>query len=491
MTGLCAACSAQAATIQVTAGDTDNVANGNCSLPEAILSAETDTPHDACTAGSGDDLLELPFRSVFTFLNAEFGPQSNPWALPAIATGITINGNGATIARSGVAGVPKFRLIRVDPSGDLTLDSVTLRGGDPGPGSIGGAIFNTGTITVSNSTLRGNTATNGGSAIVSFGAATLHNCTVSGNLVGSAGAVWNNGGTMEILECTIADNGSSTGGNAVAGLNVSGTVTIRNSLIAKHAGSLRNCGVGEDDRVITPGLSFSDDESCGPLQFDPDVGTLLGPLQDNGGLTFTHLPTPDNPVVDAFPAALILGQGVCFVAFGTAQRGIRRPQEGDGVGAADCDAGAVELVANDVDSDTDGMTDVYEINNDLAPNSDDAGGDFDGDGLANLDEYDAGSEANNPDSDGDGLGDGLDAFVTQSSNACVADGLGDAEFETTAMSGMKTQCAAEASVVVRPSAVVEVDAELELISPNVIFEPGLAIPVTAELRVNATDPTPP
>ena len=53
----------------------------------------------------------------------------------------------------------------------------------------------------------------------------------------------------------------------------------------------------------------------------------LGPLQDNGGPTWTHMPADDSPAVDT-------GGATCSTS--TDQRGVARPY-----GAA-CDIGAVE-----------------------------------------------------------------------------------------------------------------------------------------------------
>jgi Bacterial TSP3 repeat len=71
--------------------------------------------------------------------------------------------------------------------------------------------------------------------------------------------------------------------------------------------------------------------------------------------------------------------------------------------------------AEDPDDDNDGMTDVWEVANNLDPlNAGDAAFDGDEDGLDNLGEYLAGTTPDNPDSDGDGLNDGWE--VTYSLN---------------------------------------------------------------------------
>ncbi len=57
------------------------------------------------------------------------------------------------------------------------------------------------------------------------------------------------------------------------------------------------------------------------------------------------------------------------------------------------------------DMDSDGMSNLYEYQNGLLVGIDDANGDKDGDGLINLEEYNIGTMANNTDTDGDGMSD--------------------------------------------------------------------------------------
>lgn len=65
----------------------------------------------------------------------------------------------------------------------------------------------------------------------------------------------------------------------------------------------------------------------------------------------------------------------------------------------------LDLVADTTDSDSDGMSDVYEITYGLNPAFDDSLGDADGDGIDNATEYEIGTSPQNTDSDGDGLPD--------------------------------------------------------------------------------------
>jgi hypothetical protein len=61
----------------------------------------------------------------------------------------------------------------------------------------------------------------------------------------------------------------------------------------------------------------------------------LGPLQNNGGLTPTHALNPGSAAIDA--------SGVNAACPAADQRGLPRPQDGNGDGSAACDLGAYEV----------------------------------------------------------------------------------------------------------------------------------------------------
>ena len=178
---------AAAATITVTTNNPNIIADGQCSLIEAIVNANNDAAtHADCAAGSGADTIVLPananiiLSAVYGMTYAQFG---SPVGLPPIASQITIEGNGATIARQ--ANAPVFGLMAVrgnvfqgvgvppSPGGDLTLQNVTLRGGS----SFGG-LSNNGTASIKNSIISGNT---GSGVSNSYGTLTIENSTISHN----------------------------------------------------------------------------------------------------------------------------------------------------------------------------------------------------------------------------------------------------------------------------------------------------------------------
>jgi hypothetical protein len=103
---------ATAATITVTTNDPRIVADGQCSLVEAIVNANNDAAtHPDCAAGSGADTIVLPANADVMLSNPYGTHYGSPVGLPPIASRITIEGNDATIARQ--ANAPAFGLMAV------------------------------------------------------------------------------------------------------------------------------------------------------------------------------------------------------------------------------------------------------------------------------------------------------------------------------------------------------------------------------------------
>ena len=72
---------------------------------------------------------------------------------------------------------------------------------------------------------------------------------------------------------------------------------------------------------------------------------------------------------------------------------------------------AMPAAASTGDRDNDGMPNTWETNNDLSPDSPNAGGDPDRDGLSNLEEYRVRTKPRTEDTDGDGAEDGFEVRV--------------------------------------------------------------------------------
>ena len=130
------------------------------------------------------------------------------------------------------------RVIRVD-AGPVTLDNLTITGGDA-PG-VGGGIYssNSGsTTTVTDSTITGNTADGGGGIFKYYGSLIVTDSTISDNTAtaGDGGGLWNVlGGPLTVTNSTISDNTASDYGG---GIYTGWTTTVTDSTITGNAANI-------------------------------------------------------------------------------------------------------------------------------------------------------------------------------------------------------------------------------------------------------------
>ncbi len=145
---LCALGSAHAATITV-----DN----NCSLIQAIQTANSDLPVGSCNVGNGDDIIQVVTANDQIFINTIFEPSSitGDVGLPIISSKMTIEGNGLTIIADN--SIDNFRLFEVGVGGDLTLRETTVTSADDGAGLGSGLLAYGGRVSIENSTFALNT----------------------------------------------------------------------------------------------------------------------------------------------------------------------------------------------------------------------------------------------------------------------------------------------------------------------------------------------
>jgi hypothetical protein len=152
------------------------------------------------------------------------------------ASNLAISGNGAVEVFSVSAGVT------------ATISGVTIEGGSdelqPLPG---GGIYNAGTLTVSNSTLSGNTIGvfdfGEGGGIYNAGTLTVRKSTLSDNGAasrGSGGGIYNTG-TATVINCTLSGNRAEDGRGG--GIYNAGTLIVSHSTISGSTG-LENSGGG-------------------------------------------------------------------------------------------------------------------------------------------------------------------------------------------------------------------------------------------------------
>lgn len=98
-------------------------------------------------------------------------------------------------------------------------------------------------------------------------------------------------------------------------------------------------------------------------------------------------------------------------------------------GGTDFQLNEIELFGIEQDSDSDGMSDYFEVQYGLNPNNNsDAGGDVDGDGLTNVQEFINGGNPEDADTDDDGLNDAAEVTAGTKLHRKDSDGDGFSDF---------------------------------------------------------------
>ncbi len=253
------------------------------------------------------------------------------------------NGGTAFITNSIISG--NFTDAASGSGGGIYSDGITMTITNSTISSnsaeAGGGIFNTGGTAIINSTVSGNSASSGvGGGIYNFtgGMLDIANSTVSGNSAITHGGIENNGGTMGITNSTISGNSALGTNDGGMENEPGGTVNVRNTIIA---GNTNNDFVGtltsQGYNLIgnTSGTTITGTTTGNQLNVDPH----LGPLQDNGGPTFTQALLSGSTAID----------GGSFIGLHTDQRGFTRPVDNPAIpnatGGDGSDIGAFEVQA--------------------------------------------------------------------------------------------------------------------------------------------------
>jgi hypothetical protein len=270
----------------------------------------------------------------------------------------TITGNHADNAGGGI----------VNGAATLTVYSSTVSNNTTFFDG-GGILAISGNTTLVNTTVNSNTAgTVGGGLTNSGGTAALVNSTVSGNRAkGDGGGIWNGcscPSVTDLFNATVAANqadapdadGNGTGGGIVNSSFAGNIVHFQNSLLAgNYATSFNGFSYVLSPEDCSGSLTSQDynlisvTAGCTPIgspHDQMDIPGNLGPLQNNGGPTWTQALLPGSPAIDAGnPVACTDDLGATLA---TDQRGW--PRTANGAGATRCDIGAyeVQLLANRV-----------------------------------------------------------------------------------------------------------------------------------------------
>ncbi|MGB0385241.1 MAG: choice-of-anchor Q domain-containing protein [Ardenticatenaceae bacterium] len=242
-------------------------------------------------------------------------------------------------------------------SGRLMLNNSTVSSNSAN--GNGGGIYSENRLTLNHSTISDNEANQNGGGIYSNAnqPLTLNNSTISGNQTNlSGGAIYNAGkeSTLNLSSVTISNNTADSDGNESGdggGLfNFIGVVTMQNTIMgANHDHSPTtqhpDCSSLSVLNSLGYNLIIQDLTSC-PVGGDTtgnliDVEPNLGPLQDNGGPTWTHALLADSSALDAGNPAGCADENGSLLSYD--QIGLPRTLDGNADGTARCDIGAYEL----------------------------------------------------------------------------------------------------------------------------------------------------
>ena len=346
-----------AGTITVNTTTDENNVDGDCSLREAIIAANTDTAVDACPAGSGADTISLP-AGTYALTIAGTNEDAAATGDLDITQDLTIAGAGRLTTTIDAAGIDRA----FDMVGNLTdvqLSDVRITGGNSvtagGSGirltggtlylvnsrvtnntGLGGIFVSSGDLTVANSRMDNNSESaivlllassativnsdisnntrsgnNSGAGIATAGGTvTVVNSTISSNTgTGSGGGIFSNNSPVNLYNVTLSNNTSDSDADGVGdggGIYVTGSVpTLRNTLIG---GNFDNSPATQhpdcSGSVTSEGYNLIS-STTGCIIFGNTTGNIigvspnLGPLQLNGGDTRTHALLTGSPASTA------------------------------------------------------------------------------------------------------------------------------------------------------------------------------------------------
>ncbi len=338
----------------------DDSGNGTLTVADDTFSANSGTNADGGAIDSGDDSGNATLSVDNTTFSANIadwggaidsGDDSGNGTLTITGsafTGNSVKSDGGAVNNGDFGGTGNLTVSASTFSGNTATggagtdggDGGAIDNGDNGPGvgistlavttstfsdntasHDGGAVDNgdyhgLGTISVSASTFSGNSAGNvNGGAIDNgdnggTGAASVSDSTFSANTASDFGGAISNGsgstGTLTATASTFSDNTASLGGGIIASGEYSGAATVWAAADVFDGSCVAPAGVWNDE-----GYNVGSDPSCfaaTPASTDNDgagagLGSLLGPLANNGGPTQTLLPLPGNPALSIVPNA--------------------------------------------------------------------------------------------------------------------------------------------------------------------------------------------
>ena len=374
--------------------DVCNPANGSCSAATPVANG-TSCAGGTCQSGGcllSGSVLPCTEQGIRNAVTAGAGPYTFDCDGPTtvllkgdlvLQRDLILDGEGNLTIEGGGVGVSEATTVELRGLiftngtgiglwyGTLTIvDSAVLDSSESGISNILGAltvrdstvsrsrrdgIVNAGTLTLTNSTVAGNSGSGITTSANRVGCSTT---TIVGSTISeNQGAGLSNCGELTITNSTISQNNDDgiinygVGALTVANSTVTGGIHVESNdhpqdpqkVIVATATVLQGACTQSGDNVTwtsnghnieSPGNTCGLDEAKGDQVNISAQDLKIGPLQDNGGPTMMHALLPGSVAIDVIPDEM------CNVA--EDQRGVARPQ-GDA-----CDVGSFETVPCDL-----------------------------------------------------------------------------------------------------------------------------------------------
>jgi CSLREA domain-containing protein len=249
---LLAVTSINAATIGVDTTDDDVTVNGNCTLREAIIAANTNAAVDGCAAGEASPVTDLVNVPAGTYnLTLQVAASSEHASLEGdldILEQVEIAGAGMDLTViDGQAAERVFHVLVADLTRLSIFRDFEIRNGNADPGS-GGGILNDGTLELDFLRVTGNSSNSapGGGIMHNTAGALLRvwDCEISNNrAVGNSGGGISAIALVDMDRSTVSGNSATGGGGGLAGAASSSRWRIENSTISGNSSGLNGGGL--------------------------------------------------------------------------------------------------------------------------------------------------------------------------------------------------------------------------------------------------------
>jgi hypothetical protein len=318
-------------------------------LNDTGVSGDGSLRGEIMAAGNGDTIQFAPTLKGGTIKLNSMLDINKPLTIDGANNGITVSGGNQHV------------VFTIEPGFAVGINGLTITGGFTV--GAGAGINNNGSLTLTNSTVTGNSSQNSDGAGIengSFGTIIMSGDAVTNNTAGGDGGGIDNNGTLTIINCTIAGNGAGNS-HFGGGINNGGVLRMANSTVAfntvqtggngggiYHNGSeldllntiVFNPNSAGPDKDVFGNITQAQGDLFGSLfagAIQKDLGgnqlnkdPQLGPLQNNGGPTATMAMLPGSLAIGkGAGTSLILNLSVPT----TDQRGAPRPANSIDIGA--------------------------------------------------------------------------------------------------------------------------------------------------------------